>query len=608
MGDTKTAYDRPIKDYGFMLPFEVAHGETVRCYIRAQSRESLFLLFHLWDEETLHSQQIRHNVVLGGLIAIVVVMMFYNLLVYSVIHDKSYLYYVLYIFFATLSLLCFRGIAFRFFWPEAIWWHHHSLQVTGFLYIAALLLFSRQFLDTRAETPKVDRALHGLFPSSLGVIPISLVLPVSVGMQLSATFVFLANMGALGTGLYRAIAKYRPAYYFLVAFTVLLLTNAIQMGAILFSGVPGVSGIVSLTYIYEFGMAAQITLLAFGLADRINLMREETEHLQRSAIWFQERAREELEREVAVQTSELREKTEQLKELDQQKTTFFQNISHELRTPLTLILNPLLDETMRNPNNRNTEVAMKNSRRLLRLVNQLLDFQKLSAGKRTLHLQTLDLGKFLRVCADYFGAACAAKRVALEVLIDPGPEGSGHILGEVDALEKIVFNYLSNALKYTPAGGRIVVGMERSGEYLKLYVRDSGKGIAKSQQHKLFEVFSQVDASSTREHEGTGLGLALVKQLTEAMAGQVGVESRAGSGAYFWASFPVTEVIDDGAATSSFQVRDWSLNASGGAGEECGTTGAHEIVNPEFVKGAKILVVDDLSDMREVMTCSLFLT
>ena len=220
-------------------------------------------------------------------------------------------------------------------------------------------------------------------------------------------------------------------------------------------------------------------------------------------------------------------------------------MSHELRTPLTLILNPLETQSQALPDNQDIAVATKNSRRLLRLVNQLLDFQKLEAGKQELKLTSLDIQRFTHVCGDYFHSACSAKGISFSVSRNgealPENAEPALILGEVDALEKVIFNYLSNALKYTPREGEVELGLTTLGGLARIFVRDTGPGISKDGQDKLFQVFSQVDETTTRSYEGTGLGLALVKSLVEEMGGAVGVESKVGQGSTFWAEFPILD-------------------------------------------------------------------
>ena len=252
--------------------------------------------------------------------------------------------------------------------------------------------------------------------------------------------------------------------------------------------------------------------------------------------------------EAHQEAEQLRQKAEsqaeELRTLDKQKTAFFQNMSHELRTPLTLILNPLEHQASVQPDNREIQIAAKNSRRLLRLVNQLLDFQKLEAGKKELVLAPLDLNHFTFVCSDYFSSACSTKNITFSVKRDEQPLSVDAdplwILGEIDAIEKIIFNYLSNALKFTDQGERIELGLKTRGNLIRLYVTDTGRGISSEDQTKLFQVFSQVDESTTREFEGTGLGLALVKSLGKEMHAEVGVDSEPGRGSTFWIDFPLS--------------------------------------------------------------------
>ena len=252
--------------------------------------------------------------------------------------------------------------------------------------------------------------------------------------------------------------------------------------------------------------------------------------------------------------------SESLRVLDRQKTEFFQNMSHELRTPLTLILGPLEESTKRYSQDSDIAVATKNARRLLRLVNQLLDFQKLEAGKKELRLEPLDVNRFTYVLGDYFASACSNKTIGFRVTRDGRAlvqDDAVMIQSEPDALEKVAFNFLSNALKYTPRGGCIELGIVlQPGNRVRLFVKDSGPGISEEGQTKLFQVFSQVEESTTREYEGTGLGLALVKSLVEEMGGAVGVESDVGKGSTFFAEFPVIEAVTPKPLKSLLMIED----------------------------------------------------
>ena len=224
----------------------------------------------------------------------------------------------------------------------------------------------------------------------------------------------------------------------------------------------------------------QLREAAKDLQGKVDIATQEIHENELRAIALKEDA------VIAKNESEkLREKAEihaeELKFLDKQKTAFFQNMSHELRTPLTLILNPLDSVSQAYPDNREIQVATKNARRLLRLVNQLLDFQKLNAGKKQLMLSPMNLSHFLLICGDYFLTACKNNGIQFSMVCDGLPLSQESLqfwtMTEADAMEKIVFNYLSNALKFTPAEGRIDLGIKLVDSHVRIYVSDTGPGI-----------------------------------------------------------------------------------------------------------------------------------
>jgi adenylate cyclase len=299
---------------------------------------------------------------------------------------------------------------------------------------------------------------------------------------------------------------------------------------------------------------------------------------------------------------------EGLKELDAQKTSFFQNISHELRTPLTLIMNPLDAALQRDPQNDHLSVASKNARRLLRLVNQLLDFQKLRSGKRTMRRMPIELRQFVQTCGDYFRVAAESKRLKFRMMVNGLPINEAKdtlwVQSDVDALEKILFNFLSNALKFTPYGGAIDVVLSGDAAQVRLAVKDTGPGISIEGQEKLFQVFSQVDNTTTRAFEGSGLGLALAKVLAEELDGTMGVDSVEGQGSTFWVEFPGCEPgnATDGLPTD-FEVRDWLLSDDGETGAEQDEDYGYD--DDDETAGPTVLVIDDLADMRTVVSSTL---
>ena len=205
---------------------------------------------------------------------------------------------------------------------------------------------------------------------------------------------------------------------------------------------------------------------------------------------------------------------ERLAELDTLKTRFFTNISHEFRTPLTLLLSPLQDLQKEFPRRTIFQMMQRNAERLLSLISQLLDLSKLEAGKMEVQLQEGDLSQFLQYIFSSFESLGQDKNILFQY-----QQSREHQFAYFDAdkIEKITTNLLSNAFKFTPENGRIQIRADYSDTALLIEVKDYGIGIDKESLPKIFERFYQIDDSTQRHYEGTGVGLALVKELVEVL-------------------------------------------------------------------------------------------
>jgi signal transduction histidine kinase len=238
----------------------------------------------------------------------------------------------------------------------------------------------------------------------------------------------------------------------------------------------------------------------------------------------------------------LEEAHKKLVELDETKTRFFANISHELRTPLTLLLAPL--DAIRaekwpalDPETRDWLQTMQaNGFRLLRLINELLDLVKLESGNMRVKLEPLSLGEFLHGLVSSIQGAARDKHLRAQAKIDPG---LSTILADRDKLEKILLNLLFNAIKFTPAGGDVLLEASSRESTLVLKVQDTGMGIKKEELPFIFKRFWQADTSSSRKYQGTGIGLALVKELVGVQSGSVSVESKVGVGTTMTVTLPL---------------------------------------------------------------------
>jgi signal transduction histidine kinase/DNA-binding response OmpR family regulator len=255
---------------------------------------------------------------------------------------------------------------------------------------------------------------------------------------------------------------------------------------------------------------------------------------------------ERLEQTVQERTAEVQRQAEKLREMDAVKSRFFTNMTHEFRTPLTLMLGPaeqVLARSQEPETKLQVGLLQRNAQRLLRLINQLLDLSKLEAGKMELTLVRVDLVSLVRSTLQAFESLATQKQVSLctESSLESLP-----MAVDQDKVEKILYNLFSNAIQFTRAGGRVGVELSQGEEagfpWVELRVEDTGIGIVKAKLPYLFDRFYQADASDTREHEGTGIGLALTKELVELHGGRIHIDSQEGEGTIVTVRLPVHQL------------------------------------------------------------------
>lgn len=345
------------------------------------------------------------------------------------------------------------------------------------------------------------------------------------------------------------------------------------------------------------------------------------------------REKEALEKLVAERTVQVKAQAEKLKEMDKLKSRFFANISHEFRTPLTLIIGPLqemISGDFKGEPRQNLGMMHRNANRLLQLVNQLLDLSKLESGAMPLSASKQDFISFLKAVVSNFESAAERKMIKLELETD---QQSIPLLFNREKLEKVFYNLLSNALKFTPEKGRLTVECRirnkqlsagspvidqtahsalpnpefQFHDFVEIKITDSGIGIGEDQLPHIFDRFYQAtipeikSSDAVQEFQGTGIGLAITKELVELHGGTIVVESAMGEGTTFIICLPsdIEQISNEPLAVHGEDQQISSESPVDFPETTPGTIEPETAVEPRRKKDfATILVVEDNADVR----------
>ena len=315
--------------------------------------------------------------------------------------------------------------------------------------------------------------------------------------------------------------------------------------------------------------------------------------------------------ELGEKNEEMKRLNEEVLELTHSRLVFFTNISHELRTPLTLIADPvemLLEDTgIKGKSRELLKMVQRNALALQQLVGNILDFRKIQNGKMELKLYRFDIVKTLMMWVSDFQLTAERKQIRLHLNVDD-LKGSHEMIADQEKISRIVFNLLSNALKYTPAGGEIFVSLKDEGANLRLDVKDTGKGISQDEADKIFERFFQAKGAAS----GTGIGLALVKSFVELHHGEARVESELGKGSDFIVVIPREQEYDSQVIHNDVDIADNSVNASASDGKNVVDESVLQYIDDgdrsrgkvqqlvsENTNRPTVLVIDDNTDIRQ---------
>ncbi len=523
---------REVPHRHFVFPLSLPPHSTQTYYFRVRSSAAFYVAAELYALPAFLNKERDAQLGFGFYYGLIFVMFFYNLVLWLSTRSKSYLYYVLTVFFLHgLFQLSTNGLAYEYLWPRAVWWNNHCMGFFLGVSVFWVLQFTQRFLKTQQDMPTMHRVFQVLKWTALAMAVFNLMPDGSLFSRLSIFGNIRVAM--LANGLIWAVALWRwrdeQARSFLIAWSTLLLGGLIT-GLAAFNLLPRNFWT---THALQMGTAIQVVLLSLALAERMRTGQ------QRVLVAEQARRRE------AQQAQQVQENlVQRLQKLDRLKDDFMANISHELRTPLNGIIGiseSLMDGAagpLAREQHKNLALVVASARRLFHLVSDLLDFSQIKHREIQLHLRAVGLREVVDGVLRLSEPLIGQKSLTLENHIAMDTPA---VWADEDRLQQILHNLVGNAIKFT-AEGFVRVHARVKADHIEVRVTDSGMGIDPAHQERIFEAFEQADGSITRSHSGTGLGLAITRQLLRLQGGDIDVDSQPGAGCTFIFTLPLAKV------------------------------------------------------------------
>jgi len=552
-GDRVPFTERPFSHHQLVFPLTIPQQAQWSVLFRARGDNVIDFPLSIRAPHNFNQHDGYLKLSYGFYFGSVLIMCLFNLLIFFSIREPSYLLYVLYLGVFGLNLFAREGLAYQWLWPGASEWNHRSLPVLNLLTLAFSILFSCSFLELKKAAPALNRVLVLVGLALVGLAPFTL-LNFTFFIQFSSAIILPWPFIAIALAIWSVRQGYQPARFFLLAFTTVGLASIIYI----LKTFNLIGGSWVIENALQLGTVTEALLLSFALAHRMTTLKSENERIHKEA-------KEVLERRVE-------ERTHELNTALSARSEFLAVMSHEIRTPLNGIIGTVdmlrdseLDETQR----RQLHVIDQSGNTLLDLINDVLDYSRLDAGKMPIEQTELDLPALIGECVALFEHRARLNANSLIENLDP--DLGEYCVGDPVRLRQILVNLIGNAVKFTE-NGRIEVAARRdhaNQDYVLFEITDSGIGIPPDQQSRLFDYFHQGDQTSRRRYGGTGLGLAICRQLAEIMGGEIGFRSSEAQGSYFWVRLPLP------------------------TGEGQADSPATETEQTDGVAGARLLIVDD---------------
>ena len=549
--------NQDLKNSRLLFDFSVDRGAEKTLYLRVRSNEAMILSFKIFSYNRFNAQDHESQLLYGLYYGVLLIMVFYNFVLFFFFRDRAFIYYSLWVFFLILMQLQANGLYYEYLAPFVRPWlsfdPYYIIRGCGSIFI---ILFIRVFLKTRRYTP----LLHKITYVFLGVYVFLLFAEFFIPAWIidGAFDIIDPVLGIMGLFLSAAALKKgsRMALFSLIGFGLpvpaTIIANLSASGIIPFSP--------SLINLDQAGNLFTILFFSFVLGYYYRAARREKEYLER---------------------------------LNTEQTNFFINLSHEIKTPLTLISGYLREYIQKHGGSPELEIMERNIEKLRRDMINFFDILKFNKGRLVYnHNYPLNLSLFLEKHLELYYSAAAARNITVSSEIIPNV----FIKANPQAMDRILNNLLDNALRYNRPGGDISIKLVSLAGNAELSVANTGESIEPEFLSHIFEPFFQLKKESSVS-QGIGMGLAIVKQITNSLGGTIQVKSSPDDGCAFILRFSLCGPAETVVSGDEFAAGPWFASEPFPSAEETA-------IGPERTDRS-VLVVEDNRDLLSLLKKSL---